>query len=490
MAEYSSEDIFNVYATIAEVEHQLENLQRKGGAPAGKSTPDEEGFDTSGGLITTLQSQILNLNERFAELLGFGSSGQMMSALYGLQAPDSRGKAKEQASQVHGNAGIALSNLSSIVTRTPDDVTVLAQETAGVIARLLAVTSVSVRLSLKGEMQTIALVVNGKQQKAQNSHHTCSQCDSLLNGGTYQYASDTPIVLTCPTLAEAGEVRTILVFPARQKEKTAGVICISDTRKRSFGDAEMHMVEIMASHLAFVVMRKRMEKELLEAERMTTLGRVAAGVAYDVRNPLTSILGLVEALFEDLRGKPELIEYERGIRTQVWRLSKLMKDLESLGKPIESGALTVFDAGDLVRATVANWKEAHSGAKVAIEMEFGPLAEKTRLRGDRTKLEQALLNLLENALVHGAPPIEAKIRKLGASLVMKIIDHGSGLGAVSATQCFEPFFSTRQGATGLGLNVVKNVIESHGGSVSLTQGRQQEMIAEINLPVFAKNKEH
>jgi signal transduction histidine kinase len=483
--DYSTEDIFNLYATIAEVEHQLESFRSKqrdtfNGALQGHK---------NAGILTTLRSQAVNLNERFAEVLGFQSAGEMAESFWPRET--GRHAHERDLERQRVGEGAALSNLSTIVTRTPGDFKEFARQTAEVVARLLDVPEVVVRLYSDDDGgRTMAMVLDGRQQDVREGDHSCAQCDRLLREqDVYRRVDEQPIAITCPLLARAEPIHSILVVPARQNDAIRGSICITDRKMRDFDSQQVYAVRILASYLAFVFAQKQLEEQLRASEHMTVLGRVAAGVAYDVRNPLTAMLGLVEALFDQLPREHSFGEYERGIRAQIWRLNKVMKNLESLGRPLETGALHTFEAGALVQNTLEAWREVRAGATPVVEVSFGPLAEKALISGDQKKLEQAALNILENATVHGNSPIDIKIRKIGAMLIVKVADSGPGLTSVSARQCFEPFFSTRQGGTGLGLTVARNVIESHGGSISMVpHGEFGGVMVEFSIPVSAPRR--
>ncbi len=220
-----------------------------------------------------------------------------------------------------------------------------------------------------------------------------------------------------------------------------------------------------------ITQQKLMEDQLNKARQMETIGKLAGGFAHEVRNPLNAILSITEALFKEkeVGDNPELQPYIHHIRTQINRLSQLMKDLLDLGKPISPSSLTIVPLAKLCEESIAVWKSAGISGNYVVrfvkETKGSPLV--TAAAG---RLEQILLNLLDNAAQHSVAGSEIKVSITDASENMVkicITDSGPGISPDKMDQIFEPFYTSRKGGTGLGLTLVRHFAENMKGTVSV-----------------------
>jgi signal transduction histidine kinase len=201
---------------------------------------------------------------------------------------------------------------------------------------------------------------------------------------------------------------------------------------------------------------------------MEAMGSLVAGVAHEVRNPLFSISAAVDALEPQLSERTGFAEYATLLRSQVTRLSQLMRDLLDYGKPamLRPSPASVAElwrrAG---RACAALARER----KVAVTERIP--AGLPLLDLDGAQMEQAFENLLANAIQH-APEGSSVLVLAGLDesdpeplVRCTVEDEGSGLSPENLERIFEPFFTRRKGGTGLGLPIVQRVLDAHGGRV-------------------------
>jgi signal transduction histidine kinase len=234
--------------------------------------------------------------------------------------------------------------------------------------------------------------------------------------------------------------------------------------------------------------QRLLQERIRRAEQNNLLGRIAAGVAHEVRNPLNAIQSITEALFQELGPKPEYELYSQHIRSQVSRLSRLMKDLLHLGKPVQAENLQLVSLPEVCLAAANLWREANPKEPREISFEAAPGSASLRVRVDATILQQALLNLIENAVQH-SPPAEPIFFSLDSPeqrmIPVRVIDRGSGIPPPHLERVFDPFFTTRKGGTGLGLSLVKQSVEAMGGSVSLRNNEPPPgCTAEVRLSIY------
>ncbi len=233
--------------------------------------------------------------------------------------------------------------------------------------------------------------------------------------------------------------------------------------------------------------RKQLENQLMHSQEMKVLGQLAAGVAHEVRNPLNAILAITEALFQDIGENKEYQPYLGHIRTQVTRLSELMKDLLELGKPIQHSQMRSESLLDLSVGAINLWKQTAISAANPLFFDPHDGVDKVSVMVDGPRLQQVFINLLENAVQHSPAGSEVLLRifePAGGTVRVRISDKGSGIAEDRLEKIFEPFYTTRRGGVGLGLSIVKHLVESMGGMVRVWNNEPPPgSSAEIILPI-------
>jgi signal transduction histidine kinase len=214
-----------------------------------------------------------------------------------------------------------------------------------------------------------------------------------------------------------------------------------------------------------VTMEREMARQLMAFERRAAAGDLLNGVAHEVRNPLAAIQAAVQTLERDAPRGGETAELLEIIRRQVVRLADLMRDLLEVGRTPEL-VLREEALPSLCAAAIKTWRESPAHRVREVRLAF-PGSERLPVRVDARRMEQVLINLLDNAAQNSAPqaPIEVVALREGDALCLRVCDQGRGIGSSEMARIFEPFFTTRAGGTGLGLTLVKSVVEAHAGSV-------------------------
>ncbi|MBA4418959.1 MAG: hypothetical protein C0392_13790 [Syntrophus sp. (in: bacteria)] len=249
----------------------------------------------------------------------------------------------------------------------------------------------------------------------------------------------------------------------------------------------------LRSTVEMALYKHAMEKRLKHSQEMKVLGQLAAGVAHEVRNPLNAILAITEALFQDIGDNKEYQPYLEHIRTQVNRLSDLMKDLLELGRPIKSSYLRKELLGGVCASTLNLWKQMALSEHHEVQLISQIEPDEVSVNIDSPKLQQVFLNLLENA-AHQSPKestiIFTILSPVADAVKIHISDSGVGIPTDKLGMVFEPFFTDRRGGVGLGLSIVKHFVESMGGSVRIWNNDPPPgCTAEVILPVGGKEKD-
>ena len=230
--------------------------------------------------------------------------------------------------------------------------------------------------------------------------------------------------------------------------------------------------------------QERLQESLRRSESMAVMGALVAGVAHEVRNPLFSISATVDALETDLRERPDFVELARLLRSQVARLTQLMRDLLDYGKPAAL-SLAAVQPGDPVRVALRACAPLARSKNVELVSQVAPGLPALAL--DAGRLQQVLENLLANAVQHAprgtAVRVSASLAEGDAAVEFRVEDEGPGIAPADLERLFEPFFSRRKGGTGLGLPIVQRIVDAHGGVIRVANRPQGGAVFSVTLPV-------
>ena len=236
---------------------------------------------------------------------------------------------------------------------------------------------------------------------------------------------------------------------------------------------------------AELIEKERVQHQLLHASRLAAVGELAEGVAHEVNNPLTAVLGFSEILLEDLEQEDPRRPDVETIRDAALRARSIVRALRDFARPPDP-QLVPTDLRDLIgrMLELVRFPLARSGVIIRESHAELPLIEL-----DPQAIQQVILNVLTNAMQAmpegGTLRVESAIR--GTDAVVRISDDGVGMDESVATQAFVPFFSARHaaGSTGLGLSVSVGLVESHNGTITLESEPGVGTTVEITLPVVA-----
>jgi signal transduction histidine kinase len=228
--------------------------------------------------------------------------------------------------------------------------------------------------------------------------------------------------------------------------------------------------------------RREREGRAANQEKMAALGRVAAGVAHEVGNPLSSISALVQLM--QRRGTPGVSSELGTLQEHVGRIGEIVRSVQGFAGPAAKVKSTV-DVNVVVRKALSIARLDGRWKKVEVEDELGP--EPLTIRGNANQLLQVVLNLLLNAAdaVDGVGTVRLKTAAVGTDVIVSVADSGPGLPAEAAPRIFEPFFTTKKPGqgTGLGLHVSWNIVTEHGGTITTSNHRGGGAEFVVRLPV-------
>ena len=229
---------------------------------------------------------------------------------------------------------------------------------------------------------------------------------------------------------------------------------------------------------------KELEGRLQTSEKMALLGQLSAGLAHEIRNPLSAISGAVEVLSDEVKPTENNLRLIKVVAQEVERLNLLVEDFLLLTMPIQALAAPV-DVGLVIKETVESFGKTVRRAGLEIETD---LQRGTYVQADSYRLKQAIWNLLHNAVQAmpngGKIAIESYLE--GDSVGIKISDSGCGIDENILSRIFEPFFTTKNLGTGLGLAIVQKVIESYNGKIEVKTAEGKGTTFLMTLPKAKK----
>lgn len=230
---------------------------------------------------------------------------------------------------------------------------------------------------------------------------------------------------------------------------------------------------------------KRLQKELRRSERLSTLGNMAARVAHEIRNPLSSIKGFATYLGSRHAGREDA-EAAGAMIGEVDRLNRVVSELLDFARPSN---LTVApkDIVDILRRAIrlAETDAASKGVTVKLDLSAVPPDCRLLAAVDEERLTQALLNLFINAVQatdKGGSVTVAPFPVRGNRLGVRVSDTGCGMSEALRAQIFNPYFTTKASGTGLGLAIVQKIVEDHNGEIRVESVEGQGTEISLLLP--------
>lgn len=222
------------------------------------------------------------------------------------------------------------------------------------------------------------------------------------------------------------------------------------------------------------------QASLVEAEKLATLGQMAAGLAHEIRNPLGAISNCLGMLKDRPLAEAERQEILAIVENEADHIAKIVRDTLTLGRA-NRRQLATIDLRALLEQELRNLPfELKAGVEITVTEEAGP----PEVIGDGAQLQEVLWNLAMNALqaLNGQGTLHFRLRREGNSVMLAVDDTGAGIPAQAQGRLFEPFFSTRKNGTGLGLPIVRRIVTDHGGSIQIASQEDRGTCAKVTLP--------
>jgi two-component system NtrC family sensor kinase len=299
----------------------------------------------------------------------------------------------------------------------------------------------------------------------------------------------------------AADIRSILAIPLLTHDRIVGALGLSDRTGREFTADELQTLQAFADQAALAFENARLyataqdsltrlrdtQAQLVQAAKMSALGQLVSGVAHELNNPLSVIIGYGQLLLS--RDTPQALR--RPVELMVAqgdRMAKIVRNLLFFARqrPPERAAVRLQA---VIEQTLALRLNQLTLSGITVETEFA--SDLPEITGDAQQLEQVFLNLLlnaEQAILEMKPQgrivVRTGVSPDGRTLLAEVVDDGPGIPPEVLPRVFEPFYTTKTvgSGTGLGLSVSYGILEEHGGKLSV-RSRPGETTFAIELPV-------
>ncbi|HEY7545179.1 MAG TPA: ATP-binding protein [Blastocatellia bacterium] len=269
-----------------------------------------------------------------------------------------------------------------------------------------------------------------------------------------------------------------------------GLILLSSTQKDwNLNEEDLSLLEMLTSQAgiafenAYLAEQQRERlRRLYRAERLATAGQLASSVAHEIRNPLTSIRSTVQYLlgeFPEDHPKRSLIE---GVILEVDRIDRTVDGLLNLTRQVEFKPERI-SLDEVISQTLLLVSTQARNQRV--EIRFSNPAASAHILGDASRLKQLFLNLILNSLqaMTAGGRLTIAIDEGNRHAQVSISDTGCGIAAENLDKVFDPFFTTRQGGTGLGLPISYTIARQHGGEMEIKSQPGEGTTVAVRFPV-------
>jgi signal transduction histidine kinase len=240
-------------------------------------------------------------------------------------------------------------------------------------------------------------------------------------------------------------------------------------------------VEVMGTAIDITAEKER-EKQIQQMEKLSVVGELAAGIAHEIRNPLTSLKGFTKIVKERV-SDADLIQYLDIMHDEMDRINQIVNEFMFIAKPNEHVHFTSTHLNNLLLNCV-RFMEPQANLK-SIKIDVGFDLDIT-MNCDRNQIKQVLINLLQNAIEatnDNGEDIEVRLKEVCAqNVLITIKDKGCGISKTRFNRLFEPFYSTKEKGTGLGLITCKRIIDLHQGSIHIESKQGEGTIINLYLP--------
>ncbi len=289
---------------------------------------------------------------------------------------------------------------------------------------------------------------------------------------------------------ESQETALPLALVLNSKNGSLGTLSIGEKISREpFSDDEIDILQTFANQLAIAIENTSLhekilsdQKQLLLADKLSSLGKLAAGLAHEIKNPLAAIKGMTQALDRNINNQEYLRDLGEVVPKELDRISQLVDNLLSLAKTKELNISSV-SLNDLLEGLLKLHERAFADRKITV---CKKLLQVPVIQADSNQLHQVFTNILLNSLsaMPSGGQLSIASQVIAGKVIVTISDNGEGIPSGKLKSIFEPFFSTKQDGLGLGLAITHKIIEDHGGTIEVESKEGHGTTVRVSLPTL------
>jgi signal transduction histidine kinase len=242
--------------------------------------------------------------------------------------------------------------------------------------------------------------------------------------------------------------------------------------------------------------RKNVEKQLMRADRLSSLGQLSGGIAHEIRNPLSGINLLIDVLSDEEKFERSSLELSilEEVKNNIKKLNGIIKRILDFARPSDT-TLTRVRLAPLIEDTLRLWRSKMRNGRLGFKA--APDDGVPEVMGDVIEIQQVLHNLIQNAFEAISRDGTIEIELFSATLsfnrnrraaVIQIRDSGPGIAEELQQSIFNPFFTTKPTGTGLGLSISHQIVARHGGTISLQSKQGSGTVFRIEFPAAVEHQ--
>jgi signal transduction histidine kinase len=304
-------------------------------------------------------------------------------------------------------------------------------------------------------------------------------------------------------------IDSLICAPLVHRDKFTGVIVIVNKRAGEFTEEDANLLEAVSSIVASaldnarlyddlkqsLVEKERAQAQLIQSEKIAALGRLAASVAHEINNPLQAVQGCLSLLSEELSGlqRPEkLSSYLNIVDKEIGRVAGIVQEMRDFARPAPSGTRPT-DVISVLEDVLGLAGKQLQQSQVTVERSWG--IDVPAIQANPNLLKQVFLNMILNAIDAmsggGNLHISANVAQIKAAddqeprsaVRVEFTDTGHGMSSQELSRLFEPFYTTKEHGSGLGLYISYTIIQSLGGKIEVSSTLGQGTTFTILLPL-------
>jgi len=290
--------------------------------------------------------------------------------------------------------------------------------------------------------------------------------------------------------------RGFLCVPIHCRGRILGTLSLGRQTSQTFGEREVALVEATADQIGIALDNarlyseslrqldelKRAQAQLVHAEKLSAVGELASGVAHEINNPLTTILGQAQLLLERADVTPHVRDRLTIVSDEAARAARIVQNLLLFSRHY-APERRPCSLADQVRRVLELKAYQLASDTIEVETEFEDCPP---VWADENQVQQVILNLVQNAHQAMAQEDErvltVRVRPIGGAVALEVLDTGGGITAEALPRLFDPFFTTKPNGTGLGLPITRRIVQEHRGVITVSSEPHQGTTFTILLP--------